>query len=137
MYDNGYIVKCRSILTNDICLSEASHKADVFLVCISYLTYSLKKCINNLAVWKIRVNTHTHKKKKIIARQYIIKHLIYNGLPESIIRGYPCLTTKVPINTHPLPYCLKKGRIFLWSDGTGERSLRPNIVGFLFPPITV
>lgn len=35
MYDNGYIVKCRSILTNDICLSEASHKADVFLVCIS------------------------------------------------------------------------------------------------------
>lgn len=47
MYDNGYIVKCRSILTNDICLSEASHKADVFLVCISYLTYSLKKCINN------------------------------------------------------------------------------------------
>ena len=28
MYDNGYIVKCRSILTNDICLSEASHKAD-------------------------------------------------------------------------------------------------------------
>lgn len=132
MYDNGYIVKCRSILTNDICLSEASHKADVFLVCISYLTYSLKKCINNLAVWKIRVNTHT-----IIVRQYIIKHLIYNGLPESIIRGYPCLTTKVPINTHPLPYCLKKGRIFLWSDGTGERSLRPNIVGFLFPPITV
>ena len=124
MYDNGYIVKCRSILTNDICLSEASHKADVFLVCISYLTYSLKKCIDNLA--------HT-----IIARQYIIKHLIYNGLPESIIRGYPCLTTKVPINTHPLPYCLKKGRIFLWSDGTGERSLRPNIVGFLFPPITV
>lgn len=70
MYDNGYIVKCRSILTNDICLSEASHKADVFLVCISYLTYSLKKCIDNLAVWKIRVNTH----KKIIARQYIIKH---------------------------------------------------------------
>lgn len=136
MYDNGYIVKCRSILTNDICLSEASHKADVFLVCISYLTYSLKKCIDNLAVWKIRVNTHK-KKKKIIARQYIIKHLIYNGLPESIIRGYPCLTTKVPINTHPLPYCLKKGRIFLWSDGTGERSLRPNIVGFLFPPITV
>ncbi len=134
MYDNGYIVKCRSILTNDICLSEASHKADVFLVCISYLTYSLKKCIDNLAVWKIRVNTHTHT---IIARQYIIKHLIYNGLPESIIRGYPCLTTKVPINTHPLPYCLKKGRIFLWSDGTGERSLRPNIVGFLFPPITV
>lgn len=57
MYDNGYIVKCRSILTNDICLSEASHKADVFLVCISYLTYSLKKCIDNLAVWKIRVNT--------------------------------------------------------------------------------
>lgn len=136
MYDNGYIVKCRSILTNDICLSEASHKADVFLVCISYLTYSLKKCINNLAVWKIRVNTHTHT-YTIIARQYIIKHLIYNGLPESIIRGYPCLTTKVPINTHPLPYCLKKGRIFLWSDGTGERSLRPNIVGFLFPPITV
>lgn len=134
MYDNGYIVKCRSILTNDICLSEASHKADVFLVCMSYLTYSLKKCIDNLAVWKIRVNTHTHT---IIARQYIIKHLIYNGLPESIIRGYPCLTTKVPINTHPLPYCLKKGRIFLWSDGTGERSLRPNIVGFLFPPITV
>ena len=79
-------------------------------------------------------HTHTHT---IIARQYIIKHLIYNGLPESIIRGYPCLTTKVPINTHPLPYCLKKGRIFLWSDGTGERSLRPNIVGFLFPPITV
>lgn len=62
MYDNGYIVKCRSILTNDICLSEASHKADVFLVCISYLTYSLKKCIDNLAVWKIRVNTHTKKK---------------------------------------------------------------------------
>ena len=55
MYDNGYIVKCRSILTNDICLSEASHKADVFLVCISYLTYSLKKCINNLAVWKIQM----------------------------------------------------------------------------------
>ena len=138
MYDNGYIVKCRSILTNDICLCEASHKADVFLVCISYLTYSLKKCINNLAVWKIRVNTHTHTHTHtIIARQYIIKHLIYNGLPESIIRGYPCLTTKVPINTHPLPYCLKKGRIFLWSDGTGERSLRPNIVGFLFPPITV
>lgn len=131
MYDNGYIVKCRSILTNDICLSEASHKADVFLVCISYLTYSLKKCINNLAVWKIRVNTHTHNYRASI------KHLIYNGLPESIIRGYPCLTTKVPINTHPLPYCLKKGRIFLWSDGTGERSLRPNIVGFLFPPITV
>ena len=140
MYDNGYIVKCRSILTNDICLSEASHKADVFLVCISYLTYSLKKCINNLAVWKIRVCKHTHTHTHthtIIARQYIIKHLIYNGLPESIIRGYPCLTTKVPINTHPLPYCLKKGRIFLWSDGTGERSLRPNIVGFLFPPITV
>ena len=61
MYDNGYIVKCRSILTNDICLSEASHKADIFLVCISYLTYSLKKCIDNLAVWKIRVNTHNYR----------------------------------------------------------------------------
>ena len=59
MYDNGYIVKCRSILTNDICLSEASHKADVFLVCISYLTYSLKKCIDNLAVWKNSCK-HTH-----------------------------------------------------------------------------
>lgn len=35
------------------------------------------------------------------------------------------LRQKVPINTHPLPYCLKKGRIFLWSDGTGERSLQP------------
>lgn len=58
MYDNGYIVKCRSILTNDICLSEASHKADVFLVCISSLHIPLK-CIDNLAVWKIRVNTHT------------------------------------------------------------------------------
>jgi hypothetical protein len=42
MYDNGYIVKCRSILTNDICLSEASHKADVFLVCISYLENTVK-----------------------------------------------------------------------------------------------
>ena len=63
MYDNGYIVKCRSILTNDICLSEASHKADVFLVCISYLTYSLKKCINNLAVWKIRVHTQLSRVK--------------------------------------------------------------------------
>lgn len=135
MYDNGYIVKCRSILTNDICLSEASHKADVFLVCISYLTYSLKKCIDNLAVWKIRVNTHTHTHN--YRASIYNKTFIYNGLPESIIRGYPCLTTKVPINTHPLPYCLKKGRIFLWSDGTGERSLRPNIVGFLFPPITV
>lgn len=50
MYDNGYIVKCRSILTNDICLSEASHKADVFLVCISYLTYSLKKSV--LIIWQ-------------------------------------------------------------------------------------
>ena len=109
MYDNGYIVKYRSILTNDICLSDASHKADVFLVCISFLTYSLKKCIDNLAVWKIRVNTHTHT---IIARQYIIKHLIYNGLPESIIRGYPRFTTKVPINTHLLPYFLKKAGNF-------------------------
>lgn len=42
MYDNGHIVKCRSILTNDICLSEASHKADVFLVCISYWKKRLK-----------------------------------------------------------------------------------------------
>ena len=133
MYDNGYIVKCRSILTNDICLSEASHKADVFLVCISYLTYSLKKCIDNLAVWKIRVNTH----KKNYRASIYNKTFNLQWIPESIIRGYPCLTTKVPINTHPLPYCLKKGRIFLWSDGTGERSLRPNIVGFLFPPITV
>lgn len=75
MYDNGYIVKCRSILTNDICLSEASHKADVFLVCISYLTYSLKKCIDNLAVWKIRVNTHTQKKKNYRASIYWKKRL--------------------------------------------------------------
>ena len=96
------------------------------------------KSAKNLDMCGICVNTHTHTHTHtILARQYIIKHLIYNGLPESIIRGYPCLTTKVPINTHPLPYCLKKGRIFLWSDGTGERSLRPNIVGFLFPPITV
>ena len=57
MYDNGYIVKCRSILTNDICLSEASHKADVFLVCISYLTYSLKKCIN---IWQCGKFVYTH-----------------------------------------------------------------------------
>ena len=139
MYDNGYIVKCRSILTNDICLSEASHKADVFLVCISYLTYSLKKCINNLAVWKIRVNTHTHThththnyRASIYNKTFNLQWITGINYP-----GYPCLTTKVPINTHPLPYCLKKGRIFLWSDGTGERSLRPNIVGFLFPPITV
>ena len=96
---------------------------------------SNKNNVKNLRMCNVCItHTHTHT---IIARQYIIKHLIYNGLPESIIRGYPCLTTKVPINTHPLPYCLKKGRIFLWSDGTGERSLRPNIVGFLFPPITV
>lgn len=71
MYDNGYIVKCRSILTNDICLSEASHKADVFLVCISYLTYSLKKCINNLAVWKIRVNTQLSRVNKTFNLQWI------------------------------------------------------------------
>lgn len=35
MYDNGYIVKCRSILTNDICLSEASHKADVLCALVT------------------------------------------------------------------------------------------------------
>ena len=46
MYDNGYIVKCRSILTNDICLSEASHKADVFLVCISYRASIYNKTFN-------------------------------------------------------------------------------------------
>lgn len=71
MYDNGYIVKCRSILTNDICLSEALHKADVFLVCISYLTYSLKKCIDNLAVWKIRVNTQLSIYNKTFNLQWI------------------------------------------------------------------
>ena len=60
MYVNGFSIKCRSILTTHIWLSECTHKADVFLVCISYLTSSLKKCMNNLAVWKIRVNTHTH-----------------------------------------------------------------------------
>ena len=74
MYDNGYIVKCRSILTNDICLSEASHKADVFLVCISYLTYSLKKCINNLAVWKIRVNTHTHTQRLLMVVLFLMRN---------------------------------------------------------------
>lgn len=57
MYDNGYIVKCRSILTNDICLSEASHKADVFLVCISYLTYSLKSV---LIIWQCGKFVYTH-----------------------------------------------------------------------------
>lgn len=131
MYDNGYIVKCRSILTNDICLSEASHKADVFLVCISYLTYSLKKCIDNLAVWKIRVNTHNYR-ASIYNKTFNLQWITGINYP-----GLSLSYDKVPINTHPLPYCLKKGRIFLWSDGTGERSLRPNIVGFLFPPITV
>lgn len=80
MYDNGYIVKCRSILTNDICLSEASHKADVFLVCISYLTYSLKKCINNLAVWKIRVNTHTHTHTHTRSKESLYLYICKSGI---------------------------------------------------------
>lgn len=95
MYDNGYIVKCRSILTNDICLSEASHKADVFLVCISYLTYSLKKCINNLAVWKIRVNTHTHT------------HIL-TGIPRALIylfsKRYTRMGTLFSGVFRPFPY---------------------------------
>ena len=75
MYDNGYIVKCRSILTNDICLSEASHKADVFLVCISYLTYSLKMFILNLAFCKILLNKNPHTNThKINTRKYIKKN---------------------------------------------------------------
>ena len=61
MYDNGYIVKCRSILTNDICLSEASHKADVFLVCISYLTYSLNIPLKSvLIIWQCGKFVYTH-----------------------------------------------------------------------------
>lgn len=133
MYDNGYIVKCRSILTNDICLSEASHKADVFLVCISYLTYSLKKCINNLAVWKIRVNTHTHNYRASIYNKTFnlqwITGINYPGLSLSYDKSSYKYSSSAILS--------QKGRIFLWSDGTGERSLRPNIVGFLFPPITV
>lgn len=131
MYDNGYIVKCRSILTNDICLSEASHKADVFLVCISYLTYSLKKCINNLAVWKIRVNTHNYRASiynKTFNLQWITG-INYPGLSLSYDKSSYKYSSSAILS--------QKGRIFLWSDGTGERSLRPNIVGFLFPPITV
>lgn len=97
MYDNGYIVKCRSILTNDICLSEASHKADVFLVCISYLTYSLKKCINNLAVWKIRVNTHTHTHTHILT-----------GIPRALIylfsKRYTRMGTLFSGVFRPFPY---------------------------------
>lgn len=137
MYDNGYIVKCRSILTNDICLSEASHKADVFLVCISYLTYSLKKCINNLAVWKIRVNTHTH------THTHNYRASIYNktfNLQWITGINYPGLSLSYDKSSYKYSSSAilsQKGRIFLWSDGTGERSLRPNIVGFLFPPITV
>lgn len=135
MYDNGYIVKCRSILTNDICLSEASHKADVFLVCISYLTYSLKKCINNLAVWKIRVNTHTHThnyRASIYNKTFNLQWITginYPGLSLSYDKSSYKYSSSAILS--------QKGRIFLWSDGTGERSLRPNIVGFLFPPITV
>lgn len=49
MYDNGYIVKCRSILTNDICLSEASHKADVFLCALVTLHIPLKSV---LIIWQ-------------------------------------------------------------------------------------
>lgn len=135
MYDNGYIVKCRSILTNDICLSEASHKADVFLVCISYLTYSLKKCIDNLAVWKIRVNTHTHThnyRASIYNKTFNLQWITginYPGLSLSYDKSSYKYSSSAILS--------QKGRIFLWSDGTGERSLRPNIVGFLFPPITV
>lgn len=128
MYDNGYIVKCRSILTNDICLSEASHKADVFLVCISYLTYSLKKCINNLAVWKIRVNTHNYRASiynKTFNLQWITG-INYPGLSLSYDKSSYKYSSSAILS--------QKGRIFLWSDGTGERSLRPNIVGFCFHP---
>lgn len=131
MYDNGYIVKCRSILTNDICLSEASHKADVFLVCMSYLTYSLKKCIDNLAVWKIRVNTHNYRASiynKTFNLQWITG-INYPGLSLSYDKSSYKYSSSAILS--------QKSRIFLWSDGTGERSLRPNIVGFLFPPITV
>lgn len=134
MYDNGYIVKCRSILTNDICLSEASHKADVFLVCISYLTYSLKKCIDNLAVWKIRVNTHTKKNYRASIYNKTFNLQWITGI------NYPGLSLSYDKSSYKYSSSAilsQKGRIFLWSDGTGERSLRPNIVGFLFPPITV
>lgn len=52
MYDNGYIVKCRSILTNDICLSEASHKADVFLVCLCALVTLHIPLKSVLIIWQ-------------------------------------------------------------------------------------
>ena len=62
MYDNGYIVKCRSILTNDICLSEASHKADVFLVCISYLENIRVPAIRQLERLSCKPRTDGHLK---------------------------------------------------------------------------
>lgn len=57
MYDNGYIVKCRSILTNDICLSEASHKATFFLCALVTLHIPLKSV---LIIWQCGKFVYTH-----------------------------------------------------------------------------
>lgn len=60
MYENyGRYHECRHVFLNEIFAGDTPSLVEVFFLCLSLLKKSCKKCADYLAVWKIRVNTHT------------------------------------------------------------------------------
>lgn len=75
-----FILNFTSFVYNNCCTSAVQTSLTALglqIISEKYLSDALKKCANCLAVWKIRVNTHTHNRH---ARQYTDYFLNTNTL---------------------------------------------------------
>ena len=83
MFCDGHTAKCRSNVGLAICFGDASSfGVKLFLVCVHILKTIRKKCADYLAVWKIRVNTHTHT--HILSRVFYRLSVKYQSVSKSV-----------------------------------------------------
>lgn len=106
MYNDKHIVKCRPFphIADNVCSGDAPSLAEALFVCPAFSKISNRKCADYLAVWKIRVNTHTHTHNRY-ARQDTNYLLNINQLAKRFFVSFATIPFQKHLIHHipPLP----------------------------------
>lgn len=98
MYENYRRYReCRHVFLDEIFAGDTPSLIEVFFLCLFLLKKSCKKCADYLAVWKIRVNTHSHRasrykiylKHQRVASSLFSKETPVIPPPHSVIYNMP------------------------------------------------